>query len=137
MPAALRLSPAHYRLMLQHVQNSLPNEACGMVAGRNDRAEAVFPVDNILNSPARFQMDPVEQLKVLLWIDEQQMQLLAIYHSHPLGPPHPSQTDLDEYAYPDSIALIWWREQGSWQVRGFQIREGGYIEAPLEWTEET
>ncbi len=133
MPDWLRLSREHERQMREHVEQSLPNEACGMVGGRDGRVEVIIPVSNALASPVRFQMEPVEQLQALLRLDDLGLDVAAIYHSHPFGPSHPSQTDLDEYAYPDSIALIWSKESGKWQVRGFTIKNGSFQEIRLDW----
>ncbi len=135
MEGVLRLSHEHYRLMREHVESCLPNEACGMAGGRDGRVETIIPVTNALASPVRFEMEPVEQLHAMLRLEELGLDIAAIFHSHPSGPPHPSQTDLELYAYPDSVALIWWQENGDWQVRGFTIQEGIYAEVRLVWTD--
>ncbi len=133
MSETLALTHGHYRQMREHVESCLPNEACGMAGGRDGRVEVVIPVRNALASPVRFQMEPVEQLQAHLQLDEQGLDVAAIYHSHPFGPSHPSQTDVREYTYPASVALIWSKESGSWQLRAFRIREGIYQEVPLDW----
>ncbi len=129
----LALSHEHYRQIQRHVESCLPNEACGMAGGRDGRVEVVIPVTNVLASPVRFQMEPVEQLHAHLRLDEQGLDVAAIYHSHPHGPAYPSQTDREEYTYPDSVALIWSKESGDWQVRAFRIRGGDYQEVRLDW----
>ncbi len=132
MSKVLRLSHEHYSQMRKHVESSLPDEACGIAGGQGGRVEVVIPVTNVLASPVRFQMEPAEQLQALLQLDQLGLDIAAIYHSHPSGPSRPSLTDLEEYAYPDSVALIWSKETGDWQVYGFQIQNGTYQEVHLD-----
>lgn len=130
-PARLRLSQQHWEQMRQHVAQQAPKEACGLVAGENQRSQAVLPIRNALDSPVRFRMDPVEQLHAFDYLDSQNWDLLAIYHSHPAGPDHPSETDLAEAAYPQAVNLIWFRVQGKWACRAFLIREARFEEIPI------
>jgi proteasome lid subunit RPN8/RPN11 len=118
--------------VLTHIQRSLPEEACGFAAGRNGIVMAVLPVTNRLHSPVRFMMDSGEQLKAFLWMDEQGMDLLAIYHSHPAGPPVPSETDLAEYYYPEAACLIVSPVKAGWLGRAFKIDSGKYEELSLQ-----
>lgn len=113
-----------------------PNEACGLVAGKNRRSLAVIPITNILHSPVLYRMDPHEQLEAFNLLDEKGWDLLAIYHSHPQGPQGPSATDIQEAYYPDSVYLIWWREAGQWRCRGFIIKGQQVFETPLQFGEE-
>ena len=113
--------------MLADVEGRNHEEACGLVAGVNQTSCAVFPVVNVLHSPVRYQMDPEQQLQVLLKIEDEVWQLLAIYHSHLGGPQGPSPTDVAEANYPGVIHLIWSRPIGEWSCRGFLI-EGGSVQ---------
>ena len=110
--------------MLEDVSRRAPEEACGLVGGRGNRAAMVLTLTNALHSPVRFQLAPQEHLDAFLWLENEGLDLLAVYHSHPHGPATPSPTDLAEYAYPDAVALIWARQAQEWGCRGFLIREG-------------
>jgi proteasome lid subunit RPN8/RPN11 len=98
--------------MLEHALTRLPEEACGLLGGRREdlnspfTAAAVLPIENELHSPVRFRMAPAEQLKAFYWLEENGLELTAIFHSHPQGPDHPSATDLAEFAYPGVLMLI-------------------------------
>jgi len=121
-PDELRISSKHYKSMLKDVKERAPHEACGLVAGVDHKTMEVYPITNILSSSTRFRMDPEEQLRAFNAIDDHGWELLAIYHSHPYGPPHPSKTDLEEAAYPNTLYLIWsW--DNSWICRGYIIME--------------
>ncbi len=102
----LILSPRLRRQILHHVRSMLPEEACGFLAGTQDTAVAALPVTNGLHSSTRFVMEPLEQLKALQWMEENDLEILAIYHSHPSGPATPSPTDLAEHSYPDALCVI-------------------------------
>lgn len=117
--------------MCEHIRAETPLEACGLVAGRGNRAEAIYPIKNALKSPVQFRMDAREQLKAFESIEEQGLELLAIYHSHPNGPETPSETDLAESRY-EAICLIWAPHQAEWRVRAFWLEPSSAAEIPIE-----
>ena len=45
-------------------------------------------------------------LAAFLAMETQDEELLAIYHSHPQGPAHPSPTDIAQAYYPDVVQII-------------------------------
>ena len=104
---AIRLARLHGQQMHDHVVNLLPEEACGLLAGLGGESRQFFPVTNQLHSPRRFYMEPLQLLGALQTMDELGLELIAVMHSHPEGPLHPSSTDLREYLYPETPAIIW------------------------------
>jgi proteasome lid subunit RPN8/RPN11 len=112
--------------MQTHLAGCLPEEACGMVGGRATspfyQAVEVIPISNELHSSQRFRMDPHEQLHAFMTFEENGLELVAIYHSHPSGPEGPSSTDIAEAYYPDTIQLIWRPVGDQWRCRGFLIQ---------------
>ncbi|RPI77815.1 MAG: M67 family peptidase, partial [Chloroflexi bacterium] len=90
--AEIRIRHDHWQQMLDECRNRAPIEACGLVAGKDGESIQVFPAENALQSPVRYRLDPRQQLQILLEIDALNCDLLAIYHSHPLGPSVPSET---------------------------------------------
>ena len=131
MKQQLILSRQHWHTMLEHVERQIPLEACGLLAGKNDRVENVIVVRNQAQSPARFVMDPYEQLRAFEWIESHGLELLGIFHSHPAGPETASATDIAEAAY-EVVHLVWSRTQNDWQARGFWIENGRATEVSLE-----
>ncbi len=137
--AALWLQRAHWQQMRVDVARRFPLEACGFVAGRQGKSCGVFPVTNVLHSPVRFRMAPQEQLHLFNLFDEREWDLLAIYHSHPNGPPHPSPTDAAEAAYPEVFQIIWSTTPGenrAWDCRVFIIRQQVIRTATLHFFEQ-
>jgi len=116
--------------MLVHSSYHAPLEACGLLAGKNDRVEKVIPVRNQAQSPVRFVMDPHEQLKAFDWIESHALDLLGIFHSHPTGPETASVTDIAEAAY-EVVHLIWSLSGDTWKARGFWIENGRTFDVPL------
>lgn len=118
--------------MEMQVRRCLPEEACGFIIEKGPgRIEAV-PVTNALHSPARFRMEPGEQLELMTQMDEHDWHLAGIYHSHPNGPDHPSATDLAESAYPQAVSLIWFPLAGGWGCRAFFLGDDAYTEISID-----
>ena len=134
MKRQLTLSRRHWNEMLEHVDGQVPLEACGLLAGKNDRVEKVIVVRNQAQSRVRFVMDPYEQLQAFNWIESNELDLLGIFHSHPAGPETVSATDIAEAAY-EVVHLIWSRPQNHWQARGFWIENSRVTEVSLQIVE--
>jgi proteasome lid subunit RPN8/RPN11 len=128
----LSLDSEHYEQMLTDVTSRAPEEACGLLAGINERVTVTIPVTNELHSPIRYRMDPVEQLNAFQMFENQGWEMLGIYHSHPNGPATPSQTDIDEAYYPDVVHLIWSPSSDNWTCRAFHITDSEVTEVILE-----
>jgi proteasome lid subunit RPN8/RPN11 len=141
MATALILSPSLLDEMLAHVNRLFPEEACGLVGGVDGHAARLYPVENVRHSPVAFEMEPVQQIKALLAMEAEGLELIAIYHSHPNGPARPSTTDVANAYYPDAVQLIISladRQRPS--VRAFTIvdgivTEGGWEEESTDYTD--
>lgn len=131
MKQSLTLRKDHWHNMLEHVEQNVPLEACGLLAGKNGQVEQVILVRNQARSAVRFVMDPYEQLEAFNQIDSNGLELLGIFHSHPAGPETVSPTDIAEAAY-DVVHLVWSRIQGPWHLRGFWIENGSATEVSLQ-----
>jgi proteasome lid subunit RPN8/RPN11 len=128
---SLLLTTEQLEAMIRHAEAELPLEACGLLSGKDSRVEAVHRIRNQAQSPARFVMDPLEQLAAFDLIESRGLELLAIFHSHPAGPEVVSVTDIAEAAYP-VVHIILSRARGEWRTRGFWIEEGQVTEANLQ-----
>ena len=114
-----------------YLNDHLPIEACGLLAGKNDRVEKVLFVRNQAQSPVRFVMDPYEQIRAFDWIDDNDLDLLGIFHSHPSGPETASPTDIAEAAY-EVIHIICSPKNGQWKLRGFWIENQEATDVTLQ-----
>ena len=131
MKQNLVLSKRYWHEMLEYVDRQAPLEACGLLAGKDDRVEKVLLVRNQAQSPVRFVMDPQQQLNAFEEIESRGQELLAIFHSHPAGPETVSATDIAEAAY-DVVHVICSRSHGQWKLRGFWIENGSATEVSLQ-----
>lgn len=122
--------------MLQHVLRVLPEEACGLIGGQKGVSRVVYEVENVLHSPTHFRMEPEGQVRAFLAIEQQGLELLAIYHSHPLGPDKPSPTDMSEFAYPGTPYLIWYPQAKGWVCKAFMLLGSEFTEIELILVEE-
>ena len=120
--------------MVDHVTRHAPLEACGLLAGKGNRVEKMIGVRNQAQSPARFVMDPYEQLEAFDWIESNGLDLLGIFHSHPAGPETVSVTDIAEAAY-EVVHVVLSRKGDLWKARGFWIERGRALETTLKIVE--
>jgi len=126
--------------MRAHVDICAPLEGCGLLAGRDGRVSRVFAIANQAQSPVKFKMDPVEQIRAFDWMEANGLELVGIFHSHPSGPETASATDIAEAAYP-VVQIIWSRPgrpikgaEETWQARAFWIENGQSANAELQIT---
>jgi proteasome lid subunit RPN8/RPN11 len=132
MATHLEITQAHYEALIQQAQAAYPLETCGLMGGDDNRVWRLYPVENIRSSPIEYEMDPTEQLRAMLDMEEKSWELLAIYHSHPHGPQMPSDTDVDQAYYPESAyVIISLLSQHQPTIRAFNIVAGEVTEIPL------
>jgi len=93
--------------LLTHAQSGKGDEVCGFIASRNGKPIKTYPIANIA-TPAdkRFEMEPRAQIGAIQIMREQDEEIFAIYHSHPTSAAAPSQSDIDEFSYPEALSLI-------------------------------
>jgi [CysO sulfur-carrier protein]-S-L-cysteine hydrolase len=128
----MRISSELCQELIDHAQSEAPNECCGMIAVREGEAVRVIRARNAAQSPLRYEIDGVEQLKIYNEIEDAGLDLGAIYHSHTRTEPYPSQTDISLAFYPESLYVIVGVAGPEPEVRAFSIRDGQVGEAELQ-----
>jgi len=128
----LSIPLADWKNMQQHVAALAPEEACGLLAGKDCRVSQHFAIENELHSYNRFRMEAQAQLNAFLRMEKLNIDLLAYYHSHPTGKGEPSATDLAEFLYPDVFMLIWYQQDDIWQAKAWSIEEKSYSPVIIE-----
>ena len=118
--------------MVEHAKACAPEEACGILAGLDDRCVSVMTLTNALHSPTRYTADPRDLFEAFTTLERQGWELLAIFHSHPGGEARPSATDVATAFYPNSAYLILAPAGDDWLSRAFVIKRGTVGEIPLE-----
>ncbi len=93
----LILKKEDYDRILKHCRDGLPNEACGLVAGRAEgetkTIEKAYLLTNVDESREHFSMDPREQFAAVKDARKNGLELLGNFHSHPESPSRPSEED--------------------------------------------
>ncbi|MBY6053366.1 M67 family metallopeptidase [Cytobacillus firmus] len=94
------------RQIINHCQHELPFEACGIISGRNGKADTVWPVENISRSTVAFSMS-IEDISYVFEQSEMRRQsVMGIYHSHPTAYAVPSRGDIAYNNYPNLAHII-------------------------------
>jgi proteasome lid subunit RPN8/RPN11 len=131
-PAAIRLAPGLWQAMVEHALRERPLEACGLLAGRGDRAYAFYPTRNAARSPTRYDIDPQDLLRVTLELEARGEEVWGIFHSHPATPAYPSRTDVRLAFYPSAFYLICSTADPTRPVlRAFRIVDGAVSEVAV------
>ena len=118
--------------ILEHCSSAFPNEACGILAGKEGRVARVYAVTNIEPSPVSYFMDPGEQLHVQKQMRERKEEMVAIFHSHPYSPAYPSAKDVQLAFYDDTVYLIVGLSVGKVnEIKAFTITEGNVREVGI------
>jgi proteasome lid subunit RPN8/RPN11 len=128
----MRIPRELYDQIVAHARADAPNECCGMIASRDAEAVRVYPAQNAAASPLRYEIDGAEQYRIQMAIEDDELDLGAIYHSHTRSEPYPSQTDINLAFYPDSLYVIIGLAAGEPEVKAYEIRDGEVQAAELQ-----
>ena len=138
--AGLSMDRVALGIVVEHCRRELPNEACGILGGREGRIESVHPVTSASPSPSRFAMDPAAQFRALDEISRFGREVVGIYHSHPSAPAAPSSVDLaaacwpgtTEPNYPGAAQVIVSLQEGAAPVvKAFVAAAGTFVEVQI------
>jgi [CysO sulfur-carrier protein]-S-L-cysteine hydrolase len=136
-PASAGLPGGLHGEIVDWCRGGLPNEACGLLVGDRVAEDGGVPrrfvgLRNAAASPYRYLIDPDEQLRVMLEIDDADEVIWGIVHSHVASPPVPSATDVGLAAYPDALYLICSLAEPAPAIRAWTIQDGAISEVVLE-----
>jgi proteasome lid subunit RPN8/RPN11 len=96
--------------MVEHARREAPNECVGVLGARDGEAQLLVEAENARRSPLAYEIAPQELLRVHDRLDEDDLEVGAIYHSHTRTEPVPSQTDINLAFYPRRCTSSWaWR----------------------------
>ncbi|MGO9179548.1 MAG: Mov34/MPN/PAD-1 family protein [Candidatus Limnocylindrales bacterium] len=135
--SAARLPRALRDELVDWARRGYPNEACGIVSADRSHDEGggasrFHGLTNAAASPYRYLIDPAEQLRLMLELDDAGHVVWGVFHSHVRSPAEPSPTDIGLAFYPDSLYLICsLADMDSPVVRVWRIRDGAVTEVPL------
>lgn len=94
---AISISTSQKQILLNHANKQKPNESCALLLGHaknnNVVVEDVFLTDNVERSPVDFTISPEQTLQGYAKAQENKMEVIGIFHSHPNSKAYPSATD--------------------------------------------
>jgi len=128
----IRLTAAQWADIVGHLVACLPEEGCGLLAGRSDRVETVVPIENAEHSPVHYAMEPRALVAALGRLEALDLELLGAFHSHPHGPFGVSESDVREWQYPEAALVVCAPREEAWAARAFIVDGGRVTEVPLD-----
>lgn len=132
--AALRLERAHVKELIAHALEEDPVECCGIIAGQDGRAVKLYRARNAAESPYRFEVHTDDLFRIHRELDQNDWEMLAIYHSHTGSDAYPSPTDI-QFAVHNPGAhylIVSLEDMANPVLRAFHIRDGQVTEEQLE-----
>jgi proteasome lid subunit RPN8/RPN11 len=113
----LRLPYDCHRCLREDVEQAYPEEACGVLLGRLEELDAVvvrlIACRNAAPEPCRrYAIAPAGLIAAQQQAQDEGLEILGFYHSHPDHPAAPSATDLREAHWTGYIYLICGVEKG-------------------------
>ena len=119
--------------MIQDAASAFPHECCGFFFGGKGQVTEVMVISNkrTENKERRFLMDPLDFLKAEEYAEDQQLDLMGIYHSHPNHPSIPSEFDR-VHAWPNLSYIIISVLQGQFDnIQSWRLNEDRQFEEEI------
>ena len=131
----VRIPKSVLQEMLIHAAREAPLECCGILAGKGRTVRRMYEMRNADESRTSYLMNPEEQLEVFREMEEEGLDMVAIYHSHPNTIPFPSVRDVGLVCDPDVAYLIISLKDGETSLKGFRIGKEAIFIEPIRMIE--
>jgi [CysO sulfur-carrier protein]-S-L-cysteine hydrolase len=128
----MRIPRALVDQMVAHAQADAPDECCGIIGTRDGEGVVLHRATNVHHSPLKYEIGSDELYRISMALDDDDLEVGVIYHSHTRSAPYPSQTDVNLARYPDAVYVIVGLAGSESEVRAYEIRDGQITEAELE-----
>jgi [CysO sulfur-carrier protein]-S-L-cysteine hydrolase len=132
----LRLTSNIWDRLLDDARGSNNRESCGLLSGRDFTIKNFYPTKNASPTPTTsYEIAPPDLFRIMREIRKNNLELIAIYHSHPTTESTPSPTDIARAYYPEAAYIIV-SPQSREPIRAFQIRDSQVTELAIEILED-
>lgn len=126
---ALTISQAIVDAIVKQSRDEYPDECCGVVIGPagKDSPERLKPMINAAHSPTFYEFDPKDLLALYREVDDNDEEIVVIYHSHTETEARPSRTDIAYAGEPGAhYVLVSTRKEiaPAIEFRSFRIIDG-------------
>jgi proteasome lid subunit RPN8/RPN11 len=129
--APLLIPEAIHDAMVAHCLREAPLECCGLLGGRGPQVSSFHPLRNASASATRYDADSNDLIATVLELRRTELEIVAIYHSHPRWAAIPSRTDLSENHYGPVPRIIVSLLEANPAVRIWRLAPDSYRE--LTW----
>lgn len=127
----LQIPKPEYSKILNHGEETFPEESCGVLIGNYENNIAVVSEARRMRNVnegsknTRYNIDPLDLVKLEDELDERGLQILGIYHSHPNHPAKLSETDF-KFAWPNlSYAVLAVTEGKAKEMTSWRLEMNG------------
>ena len=130
----LTVPRAMYDAMVAHARRDHPDEACGVVTGREGVAARLLEMENAARSPTFYEFDSAALLALYREMDDLDEEPYVIYHSHTATEAYPSRTDISLANEPGAhYVLLSTRDElgDATEVRSYRIVDGVVTEEEI------
>lgn len=119
--------------IIGHCYDGLPNEACGLFAGKRgtELAEVFYATDNVAASTKVYTVDPKQHLRADRDAEDRGMEIIGVFHSHTRTEAYPSPTDVAQAPDPSWHYVIVSLRGESPTLRSYRIVDGNISEEPV------
>jgi proteasome lid subunit RPN8/RPN11 len=129
----IRVARAVYDEMVAHALEERPFECCGLLAGTGGAVTHGYRAKNGAELfGVRYEIDSREYLRIDREIDDADLDLLGVYHSHPFTRAFPSATDMGQAMEGLVYVIVSLTDFLSPVVRAFTVADGTVSEQPIE-----
>ncbi len=137
---ALTISRSIVDAILEQSRVEYPDECCGVILGPvgADTPISHKPMLNAAHSPTFYEFDPKDLLALYREVDDNDEEIVVIYHSHTETEAYPSRTDIAYAGEPGAhYVLVSTREEiaPATEFRSYRIIDGVVTEEEVSITE--
>jgi proteasome lid subunit RPN8/RPN11 len=129
----LQISEHAHAQMVAHAYDGLPDEACGLLAGRPGQSTATvfYPCRNAAESSRVYTVDPKDHLRAERDAEDRGMEIIGVMHSHTHTEAYPSPTDVAQAPDPGWHYVIVSLRLEAPVLRSYRIADGAVTEEPV------
>ena len=132
----LEISPRLVDAILEQSRVEYPDECCGVILGPvgSDKALRLKPMINAAHSPTFYEFDPKDLLALYREVDDNDEEIVVIYHSHTETEAYPSRTDIAYAGEPGAhyVLVSTCKEIATTpEFRSYRIIDGIVTEEPV------
>lgn len=129
----IRVARAVYEELVAHALEERPFECCGVLAGTGG---AVTESHRAMNAAEhfgiRYEIDAREFMQLNRAIDDADLDLIGVYHSHPFTRAYPSATDVGQAWEGLVYVIVSLTDFLAPVAKAFTVADGQVAERPIE-----